>query len=84
MPTRMVSLIAISLVGGAAAESPPPADERLICRKAERPLGSRIKFAPTCRTAAAWKAADEKAEERLPIGLQIKPQQAEPGQRQPR
>jgi hypothetical protein len=77
----LLPALAALACAGAAAEpaKPSQADRKLICQGPQRMLGSRIKRAPSCRPAGA---EDEAADsERLPIGLQVKAPQWEPGQR---
>jgi hypothetical protein len=78
----LFSSVALIASAGAAAEpaKPSEAEPKLVCQGPHRMLGSRIKRAGACRPA---NAADEAAESngRLPIGLQVKAPQREPGQR---
>ena len=66
---------------GFAAEpaKPSEADRKLVCQGPQRMLGSRIKRAGSCRPVGAEDEAADSA--RLPIGLQVKAPQREPGQR---
>jgi hypothetical protein len=70
---------------GAAAEpaKPSDADRKLVCQGPQKMLGSRIKRAGACRPASAADEAAEDNVQRLPIGLQVKAPQREPGQRTP-
>jgi hypothetical protein len=66
---------------GFAAEpaKPSEAERKLVCQGPQRMLGSRIRRAASCRPAGT---EDEAADsQRLPIGLQVKAPQREPGQR---
>jgi hypothetical protein len=77
----LLPALALLASAGAAAEpaKPSEADRKLICQGPQRMLGSRIKRAASCRPASA---EDEAADsQRLPIGLQVKAPQREPGQR---
>jgi hypothetical protein len=63
----------------AAPDAEPQSNARKVrCKGAQKNLGSRIKRAPACDAAGNPTSA---ADERLPISLQIKAPQAEPGQR---
>ncbi len=76
--------LALIASAGAAAEPAPKsgANQKLVCQGPHRMLGSRIKRAGSCRPAsAADEAAESNPGQRLPIGLQIKAPQREPGQR---
>ena len=68
---------------GLSAEpaKPSDADRKLVCQGPHRTLGSRIKRAGDCRPADAADEAAEDNAQRLPIGLQVKAPQREPGQR---
>ena len=61
---------AFALASSAAAAEPPPAKVQLICRGAQKSLGSRIRKPRKCMTAEQWQEADEKAG-RVPISLQV-------------
>jgi hypothetical protein len=83
MRKSVLLLPALALLACAAAAAEPAkpreADRKLICQGPQRMLGSRIKREASCRPA---RAEDESADsERLPIGLQVKAPQREPGQR---
>lgn len=53
-----------------AADPPGPAKPQLICRGAQKQLGSRVRRPRKCMTAEQWQEADERAA-RLPIGMQV-------------
>jgi hypothetical protein len=78
----LLPALALLACAGAAAEpaKPSEADRKLICQGPQRMLGSRIKRAASCRPATAEDEAADSTE-RLPIGLQVKAPQREPGQR---
>ena len=71
---RNSALIALSaslaIPSAAAAADPAPAKPQLICRGAQKSLGSRIRKPRKCMTAEQWQEADEKAG-RVPISLQV-------------
>jgi hypothetical protein len=80
----LAAIAAAALVGNAAiaadpAAPPETAAKKKSCKGRRGQLGSRIKRAATCDAAGNPQPADE----RLPISLQIKPPQADPGQRRP-
>ena len=77
------SLVLIASAGTAAEPaSSREVDRKLVCQGPQRMLGSRIKRAGACRPAGNEdEAAESDAGQRLPIGLQIKAPQREPGQR---
>ena len=61
MPVKLAFLAALAAAVPAtsalAAETPAkPAKEPLICRGAEKALGSHIRRSARCRTAAEWRA----------------------------
>jgi len=65
----IVLAAAIPFAGAAAADKPEPRKgERLICRAAQRTLGTHIRAPRRCRSAEAWRQEDEKP---LPITLQV-------------
>ena len=69
-------------VAAAEPAKPSEADRKLVCQGPHRMLGSRIKRAGACRPAGAEdEAVEGNVGQRLPIGLQIKAPQREPGQR---
>ncbi len=86
MLTRFLAALgAVALLGSGPVSADPgqvsqAVDKKGRCKGAQKNLGSRIKRAPTCDAAGN---PVQEAEERLPISLQIKPPQAEPGQRRP-
>lgn len=64
------ALALLLLLGGAPAtgeKSDAPREKR-ICRGGERQLGSHVRSAPVCRTAAEWEAAERDART-LPLPL---------------
>ena len=69
---RPALILALSLVGFPAAAAEPPSTPKLelICRGAQKSLGSRIRKPRKCMTAEQWQEADEKAG-RVPISLQV-------------
>lgn len=72
MNAPAAALAAILLAGAAAAAAEPAAhssDMRRICRGGERQLGSHMRTARRCRTAAQWQQEDEE-KARLPVSLQ--------------
>jgi hypothetical protein len=65
----------------AAAPTAGPADEpgrKRVCRPAAAPLGSRIKRAKICRTAAEWEEQDAA---RRAADIPVKPAQPNPWER---
>jgi hypothetical protein len=66
----------LALVGPAvstaaiAAESAAPSKPQLICRSAQKAIGSRIRKPRRCMTAEQWRESDEAAA-RVPISLQV-------------
>ncbi len=75
-----VALLGIGPVSAGPGEGPQAAAKKGRCKGAQKNLGSRIKRASTCDAAGD---PVREPEERLPISLQIKPPQADPGQRRP-
>ena len=78
--------LALIATAGPAAEPAPPPDtnQKMVCRGPQRTLGSRIKQAGACRPVTARdEATEDNGSQRLPIGMQIKAPQPEPGQRTP-
>jgi hypothetical protein len=70
-PALLLALAGLGLPTAAAAADPPePARPQLICRGAQKSLGSRIRKPRKCMTAEQWQEADEKAG-RIPVSLQI-------------
>lgn len=80
MPGPALLLLTIALASPTAAPGEPQgeAGRKRICRPAAAPLGSRIKRARVCRTAAEWEE-QEAASRAAPIP--VKPAQPEPWQR---
>ncbi len=76
-------LVLIASAAAAAEPAPKPdSNQKLVCQGPHRMLGSRIKRGGSCRpVSAADEAAESNAGQRLPIGLQVKAPQREPGQR---
>lgn len=66
----LLVLVGLAAPGAAAAAEPAPDKPQLICRSAQKALGSRIRKPRRCMTAEQWKEADEKAG-RVPISLQV-------------
>jgi hypothetical protein len=72
---RISALIACSAalaVPAAAIASDSPAGDKpqLVCRGAQKALGSRIRKPRKCMTAEQWREADEKAA-RLPVTMSV-------------
>ena len=69
---NIVPLLALTglAVPAAAADPPAPGKPQLICRGAQKSLGSRIRTPRKCMTAEQWQEADDKAG-RVPISLQV-------------
>ena len=81
MPTvRTLAALALAaplaLTAALAAEQPPPepadptARAPLVCRGAQKSVGSRIRTPRRCRPAEIWRQEDE-AGNRLPLGAQV-------------
>ena len=67
----LLAVTGLVMPAAAAAANPPaPAKPQLICRGAQKSLGSRIRKPRKCMTAEQWQEADEKAG-RVPISLQV-------------
>lgn len=78
---RLALSIAIALALPAAAQAGETrADDgkKRVCRNAAAPLGSRIKRARICRTAAEWEELDDS---RRGADLPVKPAQPNPWER---
>ncbi len=73
-------LLALPLAAPAAAADAPRADDgkKRVCRLAAAPLGSRIKRAKVCRSAAEWEELDAS---RRGADLPVKPAQPNPWER---
>jgi hypothetical protein len=67
-----------ALTGGALAASPGEDGSKRVCRAPAANLGSRIKRAKICRTAAEW---EEMERARRGPELRTKPSQLEPWER---
>jgi hypothetical protein len=73
------ALPALLLAAAAPAEAASvEVKARKVCRPAAAPLGSRIKRARVCRTAAEW---DEQDAARRAADIPVKPSQPEPWER---
>ena len=74
----MIVLALPVLLLAAAPAQPAPAEVKRVCRPAAAPLGSRIKRARVCRTAAEWEELDAS---RRAADIPIKPAQPNPWDR---
>lgn len=59
-----LAALLVSSMAAAAAGPPGKSKERLICRSAEKALGSRIRKPRRCLTAEQWRQADADAARR--------------------
>ena len=67
----LLALAGLTLSSAALAAGPPAPDKpQLICRGAQKALGSRIRKPRKCMTPEQWQEADEKAA-RLPVSMQV-------------
>ena len=67
----LLAVTGLAVSSAAAAPDPPsPTKPRLICRGAQKSLGSRIRKPRKCMTAEQWQEEDEKAG-RVPVSLQV-------------
>ena len=73
-------LLAVAVCTPAAASGAPRAEKgkKQVCRPAAAPLGSRIKRARVCRSAAEWEEEDAA---RRAADITVKPAQPEPWER---
>ncbi|HEY5723925.1 MAG TPA: hypothetical protein VIT45_16570 [Allosphingosinicella sp.] len=53
-----------------SADPTTPAKPQLICRSAQKAIGSRIRKPRKCMTAEQWREADEDAE-RVPLTMRV-------------
>jgi hypothetical protein len=77
MVEKSLILIALAVAMSAVAAADPPADpaapaqkQRLVCRGAERQLGSHVRSTRRCRTADQWQEEDT-ARAREPVSMQV-------------
>ena len=68
--SALIALVAVAIPSAATAANPAPDKPQLICRGAQKSLGSRIRTPRKCMTAEQWQEADEKTG-RVPISLQV-------------
>ena len=76
-----LAFLAMALILPSAASSAEPRAEngkKRVCRPAAAPLGSRIKRARICRSAAEWEEEDAA---RRAADIPVKPAQPEPWER---
>ena len=67
----LLALAGLTLSAAALAANSPARDKpQLVCRGAQKALGSRIRKPRKCMTAEQWREADEKAA-RLPVTMQV-------------
>ena len=71
-------VLALPLLLAAAPAQPAPVKVKPVCRPAAAPLGSRIKRARVCRTAAEWEELDAS---RRAADIPVKPAQPNPWDR---
>lgn len=67
----LLALAGLVLSSSALAAEHPQSDKpQLICRSAQKTIGSRIRKPRKCMTAEQWRDADEDAE-RVPLTMRI-------------
>ena len=79
LATGALLLAGAPVVAEQSAETP----KRLVCRKPERSLGSKVRQAKDCRTSGGVESGGRESRPTAPSRAPVKTPQAEPGQRPP-